>query len=227
VTAGGGASARGGRASEALALVRALRRQAGGRFWGVLAVQALAVLTEGLGLVLLLPILQLAQEEAGAARGGLALPIPAALRDLETLLVLFVAVIAAQAVLNRWRSLFVAGVTYDFVAALRADLLAALTAARWEALVRLRRAEAEQMILVESDRTTVSVSLCSRSSSRSPPSPSPWPSPPSYRPPCSSWRAGSGSWPWPWSGPCAGARPRPATACSPTARPSSASSRRS
>jgi ATP-binding cassette subfamily C protein len=147
---------------EAWDLVTALRGVAGRRFWVALAALTLANLTEGLSLILLLPILQLAEGASGTGLdlpGSLGLSLPPALSGLGMLLAGFVLLVALQAWLNRWRLVYVSEIVIDLVAATRLHLFRAVSATRWDALVRIRRAEIEQHLMTEAERLNLSAVL--------------------------------------------------------------------
>jgi ATP-binding cassette, subfamily C, bacterial len=126
------------RGGEGQALLRAAvpRRQLG----LLVALSVAGSLTEGLGLVLLVPMLALASGEAGAM-------LPAGLSQfgagwsIEALLAAFVVLLTLRAVIVQLRGIVEARLQMQLTARLRADLFGALLAANWRHLSALRHGD--------------------------------------------------------------------------------------
>ena len=123
----------------------------------LVAVTVLAALSEGIGILLLVPLLgALNPDAAGAgAVSGLLIGPLAALglpRDLGPLLALFVALIAARAVLQLVRATEAAKMEREVVTELRRRAFAALLGAEWRALGEERRAATSSALLSDIDR---------------------------------------------------------------------------
>src|SRR5690349_11201860 len=117
----------------------ALARTARWRLLYVLALMVAASLTEGLGLALMLPVLQIAGVEIGAhsEAGRFAALVRGALNavglhpTLSLMLALFVAVIGARAMLTLAQGVAITALDEDFARHLRQRLFEAVSAADW------------------------------------------------------------------------------------------------
>lgn len=118
----------------------------------LVSVTVLAALSEGIGILLLVPLLGAlspgaADGVAAEAIAGLGLP-----REIGALLALFVALVAARAGLQLARAVIAAQVERDVVTGLRRRAFAALLAAEWRALSEERRAATSSALLTDIDR---------------------------------------------------------------------------
>ncbi len=142
----------------ALWLLRDMRRATGTRLWWALGFLVLGSLSEGLSVVMLLPILQLANADSGSAALDLAgrsiagLPLPQVSLGLEALLAALVVLVILQALFNRAKAVYLSDVLQDFSISTRAGLFDSIARARWDALVRLPRADLEQALTGEIER---------------------------------------------------------------------------
>jgi len=134
-----------------------LRPVARARLALLVTVTVLAALSEGVGILLLVPLLG-ALNPSAADGGGIsgliagpmsALGLP---RDLGPLLALFVALIAMRAVLQMVRTTEAAKIEREVVTALRRRAFAALLGAEWRALGDERRAATSSALLSDIDR---------------------------------------------------------------------------
>jgi ATP-binding cassette subfamily C protein len=113
----------------------------------VLTVQAITALTQGVGLLLLVPLLEITGVSRGSSAGGLArrareafgaVGIPV---TLSTMLALYVAVVALAAALTAYQSVLLVRYRLEFVDALRRRLYGAIARAEWRHLLGLRQSD--------------------------------------------------------------------------------------
>lgn len=124
--------------------------QAGGRRLAFLTLLVvLAGATDGVGLALLVPLLNaLGTAETGDTSGWLAL-LP---RSLPLLLLLFVTVVMLRALIARARQIAGAELSFDFAVALRVRAYAAIARASWSYLRRRRAADFHALFSTEIER---------------------------------------------------------------------------
>jgi len=123
------------------------------RLFLLVAVTILAALSEGVGILLLVPLLGALYP--GVAGGGAVSELIAGIglpRDLGPLLTVFVVLIAARAVLQLIRTTEAAKIEREVVTALRRRAFAALLGAEWRALSEERRAATSSALLSDIDR---------------------------------------------------------------------------
>lgn len=117
----------------------------------LLALMVLSSLTEGVGLLLLVPLLaSLGAADSGtvgAAMQRIGLPL-----RLDLLLGCFVAVVALRALLVQWRTVQGLRFELEVVDALRRRAWAALLQCDWRVLVGMRRAETSNLLISRIDR---------------------------------------------------------------------------
>lgn len=131
-----------------------LRRQLS----GVLVLMLLASLTEGVSLLLLLPILKL----INPAHPSTNLAVPTGklapllgsplLLSLGTVLAVFVLAITLRALLMRYKDISTAAFLYDLVNQLRDELFRAIAGARWAHLARVRGSDINHALTADIDR---------------------------------------------------------------------------
>ncbi|TMV92113.1 ABC transporter ATP-binding protein [Thioclava sp. BHET1] len=143
----------------ALSLIRELRATGAGRFWIALVLLVLGSLTEGLSVLLLLPVLHLlSQSDGGLGRIELgqhhigALNLPDWSIGLPTLLLIFVGLAVFQMLFNRGKSVYLSDVLLDFTNRQRLSLFRALSKARWDRVSRMSGAELEHALTGEIER---------------------------------------------------------------------------
>jgi ATP-binding cassette subfamily C protein len=125
---------------------------------GVLVLLVLASLTEGVSLLLLVPILKLINPTQPLAR----LPVPTGrlapwlgsplMLSLTVVLIVFVLAIVLRAVLMRYKDIANAAFLYDLVNQLRDDLFRAIAGARWTHLARVRGSDITHALTADIDR---------------------------------------------------------------------------
>ncbi|TIU93147.1 MAG: ABC transporter ATP-binding protein, partial [Mesorhizobium sp.] len=128
----------------------------GQRTLTALAFLVLGSLTEGLSILLLIPLLHL----IGSADQDFAVRVPGALRwlvpggtlSLATVLCLLVALVALQAMFNRFKSLYMARLLYDFVNRVRMNLFESIGKARWGVFTRMRSSDLDHAMTGDIDR---------------------------------------------------------------------------
>ncbi|RUT97222.1 ABC transporter ATP-binding protein [Mesorhizobium sp. USDA-HM6] len=128
----------------------------GRRTLTALAFLILGSLTEGLSILLLIPLLHL----IGNADQDFAVRVPGALRwlapggtlSLATALCLLVALVALQAMFNRFKSLYMARLLYDFVNRVRMNLFESIGRARWGVFTRMRSSDLDHALTGDIDR---------------------------------------------------------------------------
>ena len=118
------------------------------RSWLVLALMLLGSLTEGLGILLLVPLLQLVGLDLGGGTlGRIEAAISAAFRainlepTLPTVLLVFVLLIAGRALIQFWEAVQAARLEQDFVLELRRRLYRAATYSEWRFFARRRASD--------------------------------------------------------------------------------------
>nr|WP_245436080.1 ABC transporter ATP-binding protein [Mesorhizobium tamadayense] len=128
----------------------------GQRTLTALAFLILGSLTEGLSILLLIPLLHL----IGSADQDFAVRVPGALRwlvpggtlSLATVLCLLVALVALQAMFNRFKSLYMARLLYDFVNRVRMNLFESIGKAHWGVFTRMRSSDLDHALTGDIDR---------------------------------------------------------------------------
>lgn len=133
-------------------MIRSDRRQfaetvwqlGGTRLLGGMALTTVAGLTEGLSLVLLVPLVALAMPDGSSILKDI--PVFGAWLDqwrpdLDVLLAAFVVLVFVQALLSRAKTLYNLRVIQDFSARLRADLFQSMSYARWDTLHQRRTSD--------------------------------------------------------------------------------------
>lgn len=115
-----------------------------------------AAVSEGAGIVLLVPLLTaLGQGGAGAIGGMLArIGIPA---RLDVLLIMFVALVSVRALVVHWRALAALRLEIAVVDQLRHRAWSALLQCEWRTLLGMKRAETASLLILQVDRAGVYV----------------------------------------------------------------------
>lgn len=135
-----------------LSFVRYLAGSSGRRFWIALTLLVLGGLTEGISILLVVPLLSLADGGAGAN-----MPLPAWVPgdlgiSLGGALIGLVGLIALQGLFTRRKNIYLADLLFDLLNRLRLDLFAAIGALRWDALVRRRRSDLHHLLTGDVER---------------------------------------------------------------------------
>lgn len=130
----------------------------GRRTWTALLFLVLGSLTEGISILLLVPLLHL----VGRADQDFAvrLPnidfvrwlVPGGTLQLTTVLVALVGLVAAQAVFNRFKSVYMARLLFDFINRLRMNLFESIGKARWGVFSRMRGSDLDHALTGDIDR---------------------------------------------------------------------------
>lgn len=135
-----------------LRFVRYLAAQSGLRFAFALTLLVLGGLTEGVSILLVIPLLSLAEEGAPAgmplpdwAPDGLTIGLGAALMGL-------VALIALHGVFTRAKNIYLADLLFDLLNRLRLDLFASIGALRWDEMVRRRPSDLHHLLTADVER---------------------------------------------------------------------------
>ena len=113
-------------------------------------------LTEGIGLLLLVPILE-SLDNGGGQIASFARYLPLHGVPLGVLLAAFVAVVAARAVAAGWRQYETTQLAIDVVDALRARALNALIHAEWRHLASVSQAQSRATLISSVDRVRIAV----------------------------------------------------------------------
>ncbi|MFD2239262.1 ABC transporter ATP-binding protein [Aureimonas populi] len=146
---------------ELVRFARELWRHSPRRTAKALAFQLLGGVTEGVSILLLLPILGFLEMPAAGGGGGAAILVPdlwflpglaGARLEFLWVLVALVAVLSLLAVFNRYRTLFVADLLQGFVNRVRSGLFEALARARWSMVAHRRAADLNHVLTSEIDR---------------------------------------------------------------------------
>lgn len=134
---------------------RDLKSYAGRRLPILIGLMALVAVTEGIGLLLLLPLLELVSGGDSALVGGvpiLAVWLGGDGLGLGWVLVLFVALVSCRALLVRWRELQLNAIQLGFTNHLRTRLYAAIGKASWSYLMQCRSTRMAHVLTVDIDR---------------------------------------------------------------------------
>ncbi|MCA0024836.1 MULTISPECIES: ABC transporter ATP-binding protein [unclassified Mesorhizobium] len=130
----------------------------GRRAWTALLFLILGSLTEGISILLLVPLLQL------VGRSGqdfaIKLPdndfmrwlVPDGTLKLTTMLCMLVALVALQAAFNRFKSVYMARLLFDFINRLRMNLFESIGKARWGVFTRMRGSDLDHALTGDIDR---------------------------------------------------------------------------
>lgn len=152
--------------SEARNLFTTMRRAAGNKLYIALGMLMLSSLSEGISVLLLLPILSLvSRSEEGAPiieiteREFMGVTIPAFTLPLAVLLSMLVCFLILQALFNRMRTVYVTDIQLRFSAILRHGLFSAIAESRWDHLVRQRNADLEHALVGEVERVRMASML--------------------------------------------------------------------
>lgn len=148
---------------EIRALFAALLSVGRARFWGALVLLVLGGFTEGLSILLLLPLLKLISG-GGAADHALDLgqyqilgvALPAVTIGLAPLLALFVGLVVVIVVFNRVKSAYLSDMLFDFTNGVRLSLFRALSRARWDRIIRTPTSVYEHALTGEVERISTS-----------------------------------------------------------------------
>jgi ATP-binding cassette subfamily C protein len=143
--------------------IRALAGVGRWRLRWTLALMVLAPVTEGLGLALLIPTLQIAGVSVGAhsEAGRFAAIVRAALGalglrpTLALMLVLFVTIVAVRALLNCAQTVAITAVYENFAQSLRQRLFEAVSRAGWMCICKSRSADFVHALTAEVDRAAI------------------------------------------------------------------------
>ncbi|WP_375312329.1 ABC transporter ATP-binding protein [Bradyrhizobium sp. A5] len=126
-----------------------------GRLISLLVLMALSGISEGVGLILLVPLLDLLGSAAatGATHGlGRLLATSGIPLTLQSVLTLFVGVVMARSGIQFARERLAARVQFEFVDALRCDCLDAILDADWRWIVGQRQADHASLLLTDINR---------------------------------------------------------------------------
>ncbi|TPK63164.1 ABC transporter ATP-binding protein [Mesorhizobium sp. B2-5-1] len=130
----------------------------GRRTWTALLFLIMGSLTEGISILLLVPLLQL------VGRSGqdfaIRLPdndfmrwlVPDGTLKLTTMLCMLVALVALQAAFNRFKSVYMARLLFDFINRLRMNLFESIGKARWGVFTRMRGSDLDHALTGDIDR---------------------------------------------------------------------------
>ncbi|TPL58964.1 ABC transporter ATP-binding protein [Mesorhizobium sp. B2-4-2] len=130
----------------------------GRRTWTALLFLIMGSLTEGISILLLVPLLQL------VGRSGqdfaIKLPdndfmrwlVPDGTLKLTTMLCMLVALVALQAAFNRFKSVYMASLLFDFINRLRMNLFESIGKARWGVFTRMRGSDLDHALTGDIDR---------------------------------------------------------------------------
>lgn len=141
-----------------------LKTRAGGRLWPALGFLVLGSLTEGLSILLLVPLLAFVEP------GSTVLRIPAERApfltndltfDLATALAVITMVIVLQSLLMRKKLIYMATITKQIVVDIRLSLFDAIGQARWRYLSSLRQADLQRALTADVDRVELAITTFS------------------------------------------------------------------
>ena len=119
----------------------------------------LGSLTEGISILLLIPLLHLIgkadQDFAVKVPDALGRLLPGGTLPLAAVLCLLVGLVVLQAVFNRFKSIYMARLLYDFVNRVRMDLFESIGKARWAVFTRTRSSDLDHALNGDIDRVQV------------------------------------------------------------------------
>ena len=118
----------------------------------ILVLMLTTALTEGIGLLLLVPMLQSLDGGGGAGGGALGRLLPLGSQPLAVLLALFVALVVVRALAGGWHQYLSARLTARVIDGLRARALSALLHADWGFLAAMRQAQNRALLITSIDR---------------------------------------------------------------------------
>jgi ATP-binding cassette subfamily C protein len=135
-----------------------MARIGGRRTWTTLIFLVLGSLTEGVSILLLIPLLQLVGRSG--QNYAIKLPnseffrwlVPDGTLQLTTVLCALVGLISLQAAFNRFKSVYMASLLYDFINRLRINLFESIGKARWGIFTRLRGSDLDHALTGDIDR---------------------------------------------------------------------------
>lgn len=131
----------------------------GRRTLTALAFLILGSLTEGISILLLIPLLHLIgkadQDYAVRVPEALQWLVPGGMLPLAAILTLLVALVALQATFNRFKSVYMARLLYDFVNRVRLNLFESIGKARWGVFTRMRSSDLDHALNGDVDRVQV------------------------------------------------------------------------
>lgn len=143
---------------EIAAFGAAIARIGGRRTWTALFFLILGSLTEGISILLLVPLLHLVgrPDQDFAVR----LPnndfvrwlVPDGTLQLTTVLCALVGLVAAQAAFNRFKSVYMAKLLFDFINRVRMNLFESIGKARWGVFTRMRSSDLDHALTGDIDR---------------------------------------------------------------------------
>lgn len=145
-----------------VSMVRHILAFAGWRVAGVATLAAAAAAAEGMGLLLLIPLLQAMGLVGGGAPSWPGAEAIARHMGLEGALVAYVILVAAGGLAIAMRGVAASALKADYAAHLRSSLHHGLTALEWRAFNRLRRDEAQHLLVNEINRTVSGVDFLLR-----------------------------------------------------------------
>ncbi|MEI8717703.1 ABC transporter ATP-binding protein [Mesorhizobium sp. ISC11] len=135
-----------------------IARIGGRRTWTTLFFLILGSLTEGISILLLVPLLHL----VGRADQDFAvrLPnddfvrwlVPDGTLQLTTVLCALIGLVAAQAAFNRFKSVYMAKLLFDFINRVRMNLFESIGKARWGVFTRMRSSDLDHALTGDIDR---------------------------------------------------------------------------
>ncbi|SPJ25534.1 ABC transporter ATP-binding protein [Palleronia abyssalis] len=148
--------------TDLLQILRELRASGSRKFWLALGFLVLGGLTEGISILALLPLLQrLVQSPEDAAEVNLGVDVgglsfPDFTMTLPGILICFVGLVVMQTLFNRFKSVFLSDLLYDFSNRRRLSLFKALGSTRWDRITRMPLSRVEHALTGEIER----ISLC-------------------------------------------------------------------
>lgn len=138
--------------------IKTLLQYAGFRAWISLALMVLLGLTQGVGLLMLIPFLRLIGLGGGEDPGGLAAHIGNAFAwaglplTMPSILCVYVGIVAAHAMVTRYREVLNTKIIYGFTQALRNSLYQAFCRTEWLCFLRTRGSDVTHVLTSDLQR---------------------------------------------------------------------------
>ena len=138
--------------------IKTLFRYAGIKAWVSLGLMVFLGLTQGVGLLMLIPFLRLIGLGDGEDPGGLAAKIGRIFTELglpltmPSILCVYVGIVAAHAMVTRYGAVLNTQITYGFTQALRNNLYRALCRAEWLCFLRTRSSDVTHVLTSDLQR---------------------------------------------------------------------------
>ena len=138
--------------------IKTLFQYAGIRAWISLGLMVLLGLTQGVGLLMLIPFLRMIGLGGGEGPGGLAAHISDAFAwvglplTMPSILCVYVGIVAAHAMATRYREVLNTGINHGFIQTLRDRLYQALSRTEWQCFLQTKASDVTHVLTADLQR---------------------------------------------------------------------------